>query len=96
LGLPEYEWDPVKAEANEFKHDMACGDATLVFDDPTHFVELSDQTGHGEVRWVAVGRMGAEVVAIVFTMQGNRRRIISARRSSRDERRKYGRSETTS
>jgi uncharacterized DUF497 family protein len=94
--LPDFEWDPVKAEANEFKHDIAFDDATLVFDDPSNLVELSDQIEHGEVRWVAVGRMGAEVIAVVFTMRGNRRRIISARRSSRDERRRYGRSETAS
>jgi uncharacterized DUF497 family protein len=93
--VPEYEWDPVKNELNEVNHGIAFDDAIDVFEDPSRVVEVSSQQGHGETRWVAIGRMGNQLIVVVFTMR-NRRRIISARKAGRDEKRKYSRGETAS
>jgi len=45
--VPVFEWDPVKAESNEFKHDITFEEAAYVFRDP-HVVFLeSTRPEHG-------------------------------------------------
>jgi uncharacterized protein len=88
--LLDYEWDPDKNLSNEIKHQISFEDATNVFRDPNRIEKLSLQLGHGEARHVATGLMGELLVTVVFTYRGHHRRIISARRASRDERREYG------
>jgi uncharacterized protein len=85
----EFEWDPTKDEANEHKHDISFTEAITVFDDPQHIVEDATRPEHGEKRSMAIGRVGAFVLAVIFTERHQRRRIISARRARRNERERY-------
>jgi uncharacterized protein len=85
----EFEWDPVKDETNEKKHDFSFSDAVAVFRDPQHIVEDATRPEHSEQRMMAVGRVGTLVLAVVYTIRSERRRIISARRASRSERERY-------
>jgi uncharacterized protein len=85
----EFEWDPAKDEANEHKHDISFTEAIMVFDDPQHIVEDTTRLEHGEKRSMAIGRVGSFILAIIFTERRQRRRIISARRARRHERKRY-------
>ena len=85
----EFKWDPAKDEANEHKHDISFTEAISVFDDPQHIVEDVTRLEHGEMRTMAIGRVGAFVLAVIFTEWHQRRRIISARRARRNERKRY-------
>jgi uncharacterized DUF497 family protein len=44
---------------------------------------------YGEQRFVAVGELGGDIISVVYTWRGNRRRLISARRATRRERKEY-------
>lgn len=84
----EFEWDPAKAASNLGKHGIDFEDAIELFDDPDK-VELVDPRDRGEPRFRAVGMAGGEVVFVSYTVRGQSRRIISARRASRRERAAY-------
>lgn len=84
-----FEWDRVKDAANRYKHGIGFTDATAVFRDPRHLIEDSTKPEHQEWRGKAIGRMGPFVVTVVFTDRDGRRRLISARRARKDERRRY-------
>ena len=91
----DFEWDPAKASTNEEKHGISFLDAVAVFDDPDHLEEDSTRPEHGEERRRAIGMMGSTVVTVVYTDRQERRRIISARRASRNEQRRYDQGKAT-
>jgi uncharacterized DUF497 family protein len=88
-----FEWDPEKDRINRAKHGVAFEDAMLVWEDPL-MVLSRDLYATGEPRWIAVGRIGVTTILFVaHVYRGDedeqRVRIISARKASRHERRKY-------
>jgi hypothetical protein len=89
----DFEWDPKKSEANLRERGFDFEFATLVFDGPT--LERSDRRqDYGEARIVAIGIADGVALTVVYTDrrtgQGRLvRRIISARRSNRRERKAY-------
>ena len=87
--MDDFEWDPAKDAVNQEKHGIGFADAAAVFDDPDRLEEDSARPEHGEERRLTIGRVGSTVAVVVFTDRHGRRRIISARRASRDERRRY-------
>jgi uncharacterized DUF497 family protein len=83
-----FEWDAAKNEANIAKHRIDFEDAIGIFEGPV--LERSDQRrDYGEPRIVAFGVLDDREIAIVYTVRETRRRIISARRASKDEREAY-------
>ena len=61
-------------------------DAMTIFDRPV----LEVRSDHGaEVRWKALGEIDGLVIAVVYTLRRERRRIISARRAGEYEREAY-------
>lgn len=87
----EFEWDPTKAAANRAKHGVSFGQARGVFADPQQLEEDSTHPGSAEKRFKVIGRLESFLVTVIFTYRGTRRRIISARRASNDERERYRR-----
>ena len=88
----DFEWDPAKARANKCKHGVEFADAATAFDDPAQLVAPDAiHTKLGEVREWLIGSSDQGVLVVVFTrrMHGRRIRIISARKASRKERRRY-------
>jgi uncharacterized protein len=82
-------WDETKAASNVRKHGVSFDQAARAFDDPG-MTFLQDETiAYGEVRMIAIGLMGMTLLTIVFTERGDAVRIISARRSNRQEERIY-------
>jgi uncharacterized protein len=87
-----FEWDPEKSEANLRDRGFDFEFATLVFDGPT--LEVPDRRrDYGEMRVLATGLAEDIALTVVYTDryddQGTVRRIISARRSNRRERKAY-------
>jgi uncharacterized DUF497 family protein len=87
-----FEWDDEKEASNELKHSISFVDAATVFDDPYHLVENTTKPEHGEERRKAIGIVGEYLVAVIYTDRQDRRRIISARRARKNERRQYDQS----
>lgn len=79
------EWDEAKRRINLEKHkiDFAIAED---FDWETAFVGEDDRFDYGEVRFVAIGKIGDVAYTMIFTPRGDDVRIISLRRASREER----------
>lgn len=85
----EYEWDPAKAQVNLRKHRISFADAALALED-ARALTMADPDASGEQRFVSLGSdPRGRVLVTVFTTRGRQTRIISARRASRNERRRY-------
>lgn len=84
-----FEWDEAKREANLVKHGVDFVDALEVFADPLRIERIDRRHEYREERRQVLGRAGEQVVFVVYTLRGEARRVISARRASRDERRAY-------
>ena len=84
----DFEWDPIKAQANRRKHKVDFADVTGVFDDPLALTRAFAYPG--ELRYVTIGMdtLGQTVV-VVYTWRDERIRLISARRATPRERRAY-------
>lgn len=88
-----FEWAEAKAKTNQRKHGIDFDDAMEVFYDPNALIE-PDRVVDGEVRWQSIGMVGDVVVLQVsHTVDEQGRdeviRIISARRATRRERKRY-------
>jgi uncharacterized protein len=83
-----FEWDEAKSEANLRERGFDFDYASLVFGAPT--LEVDDERAdYGEWRIQVIGRTGNDILFVVYTWRGENRRIISARRATRSERRAY-------
>jgi uncharacterized protein len=87
----EFEWDEDKAERNFAKHGVRFPFATRLFDE--HRVD--DPLPYaGEIRRMAIGELDGVILTVIYTARDTEDgqsfiRIISARRASRKERRRY-------
>jgi hypothetical protein len=85
----EFEWDEEKAQANLAKHSVSFLTAAEIFTNEI-LERVDDREDYGEIRFIALGRVDADVYRAVFTWRGeNLIRIISAQKASRDEREIY-------
>jgi uncharacterized DUF497 family protein len=80
----KYEWDA----ANLTKHGIDFEDAIAIFDGPV-LEKVDKRIDYGEERFAAVGIAHGLELFVVYTWRGRNRRLISARRASRDERKPY-------
>jgi uncharacterized protein len=86
----EFQWDPLKADKNLRKHGVSFHEAATVladilsitYHDPDH-----SATGHRFIT-VGVSRPG-RVLMVAHTDRGEKVRIISARKTTPQERRHY-------
>ncbi len=85
----DFEWDPEKNRSNVTKHGIDFEDAISIFDGPV-LEQITRNRGYCKVRSLAFGVANGRVFAVVYTLRDKeRRRIISARRASRRERKEY-------
>ena len=84
-----FEWDEAKREANLVKHGVDFVDALEVFADPRRVERIDQRREYAEERRQAVGMVRGQVLFVVYTLRGEVRRLISARRASSNERRAY-------
>ena len=86
----QFEWDEEKAEINLEKHKVSFQEAKSVFGDP--FSITIDDPDHSkeEQRFIDIGTSAdGKLLVIVYTERGNKIRIISCRKATPAERRKY-------
>ena len=88
-----FEWDPYKEASNRQKHGIRFRSASLVFFDPHRVEEESSRPEHREIRRKVTGSVQGHVIVVIYTFRGDRRRMISARRASPDERSQYDKSQ---
>jgi uncharacterized protein len=85
----EYQWDQAKAAANLKKHGVAFSDAALALEDP-QALTMADPDAIDESRFICLGAdPSGRVLITVFAPRGLAIRIISSRKASRSERRRY-------
>ena len=89
-----FTWDESKAAGNRRKHHVSFETAARVFCDPFALSE-QDRVESGEYRWQTIGSVAGEIVLLVaHTVEAEENEtdvihIISARRATRAERRRY-------
>lgn len=84
-----FAWGEEKREANLVKHGLDFADALEVFSDALRIERIDSRRQYREERRQVIGRVGEHVVFLVYTVRGEARRVISARRANKDERRAY-------
>jgi uncharacterized protein len=83
----DFEWDDAKAAANVAKHRVTFEEASTVFDDPDA-VDAPDLVDPD--RFVIIGASHEQrVLFVVHVERADRIRIISARKASPAQRKKY-------
>jgi len=92
-----FEWDETKNLSNRRKHGVSFEEACQVFRDPLG-VSVQDRIEGGEARWQTLGLVeGLLLLTVAHTVRDELEdgslveviRIISARRATRKERRRY-------
>lgn len=83
----EFEWDARKRATNLHKHGFDFADAFLIFESD-HLIEPT-RPGSDEARFLAIGRIGPDYVALVYTEREDALRVISMRKARHGERRKH-------
>ena len=85
-----FEWDEDKARRNLAKHGVSFEEASTVFSDPFELMMHDPLHSEDEDRFVSLAESrDRHLLVVVFTERGDRIRIISARKATRGERRKY-------
>jgi uncharacterized protein len=87
--LYHFEWDETKNRSNIRKHGLDFFDASEMFNGRV-FVRPDSREDYGEPRWIGSGLINGRLAFVAFTQRpGNRIRIISLRKASREERKEY-------
>jgi uncharacterized DUF497 family protein len=82
----EFEWDRDKEERNIRKHGIDFDQAAIALSRP-HLEVRSDR--NGESRILAICPSSGRIIVIIYTIRGQRCRIISARAARKNEQRAY-------
>jgi hypothetical protein len=86
----EFEWNPSKAELNIEKHGVSFQEAATIFNDPLSITFPDPDHSIGENRYVIIGvSQFGQLLVVAHTDRGEKVRIISARKVTRQERRFY-------
>jgi len=89
----EFEYDPEKSLRNTEKHGIDFVDGQALWEDSGLLVLPSRNPE--ERRYLAIGRIAGLHWTAVFTERGDRVRLISIRRSRKDERNLYEQNQPT-
>jgi len=74
-------FDPVKRATTLEQRGLDFALAGLVFAE-LHMTRADDRHDYGEPRLISIGRLGSDIVVIVWTPRGDARRIISMRKAN--------------
>ena len=83
----KFEYDPNKSESNKVKHGIDFEEAQVIWEDPDRL--LVPAHTQGESRFLLIGKIKDKHWSVVFTMRAESVRIISVRRSRKNEVYKY-------
>ena len=82
-----FEWDAAKAAGNVTKHGITFEEAVTSYFDPNSCF-ADDGASDGHCIWIGFSAF-ANLLTVVHVERGERIRIISARRATADEERRY-------
>jgi uncharacterized DUF497 family protein len=91
----QFEWDEVKAAANERKHGVSFELAATVFGDPRLLAIADLEHSKTEERWFSIGyASNGAILSIIYVWSDSdptttKVRLISARKATRNEVRQY-------
>ena len=83
-----FDWDENKRAINLRRHGIDFADIWRVFENETYTI-LDERFDYGETRYLSVGILFGDIVAVSHTETDEVRRIISARNAGRHEQEKY-------
>ena len=83
----KFEFDPKKSCVNLEKHGIDFQQAQLLWDD-TDYIEIPLKMSD-EARFLVIGRLEGEIWSGIITYRGETIRLISVRRSRKEERALY-------
>lgn len=86
-----FEWDENKEKINISKHGLDFSTAALVFRDQNRLEWFDELHSDYEDRYITIGEINgiAVVLMVVYTERGDAIRLISARKTTKQERRMY-------
>jgi len=85
-----FEWDPAKAMTNRRKHGVSFEEAATAFDDPDAVLLFDAEHSDDEDRYLLLGVSERMRLLVVCHVYRNVVRIISARKATAAEAKKYG------
>lgn len=86
----QFEWNERKAKANFKKHAVSFDEAKTVFDDSLFVIFADPDRSAEEKRFVIMGESNQNRLLVVsYTERPLAARLISARKATRAERKKY-------
>ena len=86
----QFEWNTEKAKANLKKHEVSFDEAETVFDDPLFVIFADPDHSFEENRFIIMGESNQNRLLVVsYTERPSATRLISARKATRLERKKY-------
>jgi uncharacterized DUF497 family protein len=83
----EFEWDAAKRLANIEKHKIDLASGVALFDGRPIYRYPSPRLG--EDRFVSIGWLAGDLVALVWMQRGDVTRLISLRRARNGEKREF-------
>ncbi len=85
-----FEWDDRKEKKNRRKHRVSFEEAEFVFYDPYSITIPDLDHSSGEDRFIDIGTSNENrLLVVIYTERDDRIRIISARKATSIERKKY-------
>jgi len=79
----EFEFDPSKSDSNKKKHGIDFHESQAIWNDPD-FIEIPVKVSD-EPRFLVVGKISGKHWSGVITYRGEKIRIVSVRRSRKEE-----------
>jgi uncharacterized DUF497 family protein len=86
--MSTFDFDPTKNRTNLQKHGIGLAVGALIWNDYV-FEREDDRRNYGETRFIALGSVDGRVLLVVYTLRGEKRRLISARKANEHERQIY-------
>jgi uncharacterized DUF497 family protein len=88
----EFEWDDFKASANFIKHGISFNEAVTIWRDEQGLEIPDPDHSKNEERWVRIGYSNqAKILVVIYCekLDGEKIRIISARKATIQEQKQY-------
>ena len=84
----KFEWDAEKRLANIRKHGIDFADVWRFFENDV-YTTVDDRFDYGEIRFLSLGLLFGEVIAVSYSETDEITRIISARKAEKYEQETY-------
>jgi uncharacterized DUF497 family protein len=84
----KFEGDETKRLANLKKHGIDFADVPAMFDGDVFTIQ-DERFDYGETRYITFGLLKFRVIVVAHTDENNIIRIISARKATKDEEKRY-------